>query len=122
MQLSNYTQGTYGKKDEVKFLSCTKLISRGAVGSSSARYGQHPLANTGNYVKEDVVGISVNGNRRNRLPVDQDELALAIKAKCEFITDTLYHRSRSFNVGEREVAITLQEAGYNEYEPGRWRV
>ena len=105
----------YQNKDMVKFAKCNKLISRGAIGSSSHRYSlldDFWIPNAGSYSSSDQVGISVNGARRGRLSFDKNEVLLAISAGVSFITDNEYNRNRSFNIGEREIANFLIEHGY----------
>lgn len=102
----------YKTKDAVKFSICTKLITRGSLGSSSHGYSLLPHANTGNYQPEDIVGISVNGKRYNRIPHDEEEIRLAASSQVRFVTDNRFHRNRSFNIGEREVADLLESLGY----------
>jgi len=122
MDLSSYVRGHYGKKDLAKFDICTKLISRGVDGSSSYRYSQHPLCNTGNYNESDIVGVSVNGKRKGRIGFDKNEIIKAYESGIKgFVTDCLFDRSREFNVGEREVALFLESLGYHEYkDTGKW--
>ncbi|MEA2112851.1 MAG: hypothetical protein U9P50_02675, partial [Patescibacteria group bacterium] len=81
MNISKFVSNKfYGQKDIKKFEDCSKLISMGAVGSSSHNYSKHPKANLSQYDKCDVVGISINGNRKNRVSIESfvDELNLAI--------------------------------------------
>ena len=106
---------SYENKDMVKFAGCNKLITRGAVGSSSHKYmfmNNKWDINTGDYTCDDIVGVSVNGNRANRLSFDSDEVYLAIEAGATIITDNNANRYRSFNVGERELAKFLIDWGY----------
>jgi hypothetical protein len=115
---------SYQYKDQVKFKPCTKLISRGAQGSSSYWYAQDPVrtlginvpVNADTYTKDDLVGISVNGNRHNRVAPDYDLIKKAADAGVRFVTDNSYHRNRPFNVGEREVAAFLTSLGYSNEE------
>lgn len=111
----------YQQKDATKFSKCNKLISRGP--GSSGYYARicKGQCNTGEYTETDVVGISVNGQRAGRLPVDRAEVLEAAKAGVTFITDTPYHRSRAYNIGERDVAMLLVSLGYEEIHPGKWR-
>lgn len=123
MDLSKYIiNAVHGAKDAVKFRRATKLISRGVPGSSSHAYSRHPQANTGEYSKEDIVGISVNGKRRNRIPPDFREILKAHQAGVKgFITDNVKDRNRPYNIGEREVAAFLKKLGYVEYKgKGLW--
>ena len=109
----------YNDKDKVKFAKCNKLISRGTVGSSSHKYQLGQILgipinniNVDSYESTDMVGISVNGARRGRLRFDKNLVDLAIEAKVTFITDNLYNRNRSFNIGEKEIADYLSSKGY----------
>ena len=118
VDISSYIVSPYGKKDRLKFLQCNKLISRGVEGSSSYSYSFHPLANTGKYSMEDCVGVSVNGNRRNRLPVDLAELHKAVEANCLIVT--FKDRMRPYNIGEREVATYLRKTHKEIERSGIW--
>jgi len=116
-QLSQIASGYYQQKDATKFRHCNVLIARGVVGSSSAKYAMHCImVNPGFYLQDDVVAVSVNGARAGRLPVDIYELLAATAAGVTIITDKASDRLRSFNVGEREVAAHLIEAGYAEVD------
>jgi len=102
----------YKNKDIEKFSICTKLISRGCIGSSSYRYSLLLVSNLTMY--NDIVGISVNGKRKNRLLPDFELMTLAMKFNVRFVTDNPYHRNRDYNIGEREVAKFLMEHSYVE--------
>ena len=113
----------YNDKDKVKFAKCNKLISRGAVGSSSHKYmlGQildieKSSINCGEYNEEDIVGVSVNGNRKGRITFDSDEVYKAIDAGSTIITDNEYDRNRPFNIGERELARFLASWKYGFFD------
>lgn len=101
-------------KDQAKADICTKFIGRGSSRSSTAAYALAfgELANCGSYSEDDIIFVSVEGNRRNRVPLDASELQLAIDARASFITDNSYHRERTYNIGERELADLLIQAGY----------
>lgn len=118
--LSNITK--YNKKDIEKFRCCNKLISRGVINSSSYLYAIccKGYVNTGIYIPTDYVGISVNGNRTNRIKIDETELFLALNAKATIITDSKFDRERPYNIGEREVANILLNNDYHEYLNGLW--
>jgi len=113
----------YFQKDVDKFSRATKLISRGSPSSSSAAYATAAgeLSNTGKYSASDIVGISAEGNRASRIAPDFEEINKAIQANASFITDIPKDRLRPYNVGEREVAQTLVDAGYKEVTPGFWK-
>ena len=119
---SSTRKSPYFQKDLKKFKDATKLISRGSGKSSSAAYADAAgaKANTGEYDSSDVVGISVEGARKNRIGPDYDEIQLAIDAGVTFITDNPGDRTRNYNVGEREIAAFLTENGYEETSPGKW--
>jgi len=105
----------YQLKDMQKFSNCNKLITRGALGSSSHKYRAMEDKwdiNTGHYNESDIVGISVNGNRPNRVKFDEAELLLAIEEGVTFVTDTEFDRSRPYNIGEREIAEFLTKYRY----------
>ena len=123
----------YNDKDKAKFMKCTKLISRGVTGSSSDKYAKGLILdidihniNVTTYTTDDIVGISVNGARANRVSFDRHLVDLAIKANVKyFITDNLYNRNRSFNVGEREVAeyLTANNYTFNDHvKGGYWSI
>lgn len=121
MQLPR-TNNPYWAKDQYKAAFANKFIGRGAAGSSTAVYAAglpREVVNCGEYVPTDVVFVSVNGARRNRVLFDRDEVMLAITAGAKIITDSARDRYRDFNVGERELAEFL---GENEYEElgGHW--
>lgn len=112
----------YAQKDLAKARTANKFIGRGSPASSTNRYRQASgdLANCGTYASGDVVFVSAEGARRQRLPIDVAELARAVQAGATFITDTLADRSRAYNVGEREVAAFLGAQGYQDDGQGRW--
>lgn len=115
MQLPK-TNNPYWTKDQGKASRANKFIGRGAVGSSTAIYAAglpREVVNCGEYVPTDVVFVSVNGARRNRVLFDRDEVMLAIEAGAAIITDSARDRYRDFNIGERELAEFLEA---NEYE------
>lgn len=113
----------YVNKDQNKANLATKFIGRGSDRSSTARYAADfgELANTGKYNKEDRVFISAEGNRAGRVPVDFNEIDLAMFSGATLITDDINSRNRDYNVGEREVADYLTSNNYVEVEPGIWR-
>lgn len=113
----------YLAKDQAKADRATKFIGRGSPRSSTNSYARcfGALANCGKYTADDVVFVSAEGMRNERVSPDPAELALAIIAGVTFITDTPYHRSRPFNIGERQVASFLSDNGYHEIAPGTWR-
>lgn len=112
----------YFSKDLAKALHATRFIGRGSTLSSTNKYMEAAgdLANCGNYSLADVVFVSAEGARRNRIEVNFEELALAIAARASFVTDVPFDRNRPYNIGERKVADFLSKNGYVEAKPGRW--
>jgi hypothetical protein len=110
------TKNQYTSKDQKKSDKATKFIGKGAAGSSTAEYEKAwgNLANSGEYNQTDVVFVSTNGNRPNRVLAQIAELSKAIKAKATVLTDTYEDRQKGFNVGEREVSAFLSENNYVE--------
>lgn len=113
----------YFSKDLAKTKNATKFIGRGSLASSTNKYKEaaKELANSGNYVKEDIVFVSAEGMRRFREEVNFDELQKAVDAGVTFITDNLYDRTRPYNVGERQVAAFLKKNGYSDNDSGIWK-
>lgn len=112
----------YARKDVQKARGATKFIGRGSPASSTNRYmlAAGDLANCGQYVAADVIFVSAEGARRGRVPVHYEELAKAAAAGATFVTDNVTDRTRSYNVGEREVAAFLRSQGYVDRDTGRW--
>lgn len=113
----------YFSKDLAKTKNATKFIGRGSLASSTNKYKEaaKELANSGNYVKEDIVFVSAEGMRRFREEVNFDELQKAVDAGVTFVTDNLYDRTRPYNVGERQVAAFLKKNGYSDDDSGIWK-
>lgn len=114
----------YLAKDQAKSDKANKFIGRGSKTSSTEAYRKSwdatGKANTGVYEESDVVFVSAEGNRKNRLEPDRIEINKALKARATIITDIPADRNRSYNVGEREVAAFLEQSSYVESEPGVW--
>lgn len=112
----------YAKKDVLKATNATKFIGRGSVASSTNKYrlAAGSLANCGKYSKEDIVFVSAEGARKNRIDIDIHELTLATNAGASFITDNFSDRNRPYNVGEREVEAFLISSGYRDDGAGYW--
>ena len=111
----------YQQKDMAKAERANKFIGIGAVGSSTEHYAENlpqELVNCGEYTDKDVVFISMNGNRRDRVsikhPILDREIQAAIDAGAAIVADNPYHRNRGFNVGERELEYRLKDCGYAE--------
>ena len=107
-------------KDQLKANLANKFIGQGSSLSSTNQYRKDYglMANTGDrmdYLPTDMVFISAEGNRRGRVGIDVNEIVKACEAEVKFITDTPYHRNRSYNIGEREVAALLEQQGYSEH-------
>lgn len=116
MQLPK-TNNPYWAKDQNKASQANKFIGVGAPGSSTAVYAAglpREVVNCGEYVPTDVVFVSVNGARRNRVLFDQLEVMLAIEAGAAIITDSAWDRYRDFNIGERELVEFLEANDYEE--------
>lgn len=111
-------------KDVAKSSIAGKFIGFGSENSSTDQYRKDwekvGLANTGNYTNQDIVFVSVNGNRKDRVTINdaqfKAELDAAINAKTAFVTDPKdYRESSKYNIGEIELADYLKSKGYNEY-------
>lgn len=123
IKLNGNTQ--YTAKDQAKADKATKFIGTGVKGSSTQQYAEDfgELANSGKYTKDDVVFVSVNGNRTNRVKPNFAEIDKAIAAEATLITDNQADRKREFNIGEREVAEYLLSKGYQETKGnGVWQL
>jgi len=102
----------YFEKDIVKFSICNKLIARGTRRSSSSIYANFKIANLGEYEATDIVGVSVNGARKERLTFDRNEIDKAIAVGVSFVLDNDRNCNRAFNIGEREIRRYLASRGY----------
>lgn len=120
-------KGIAGKvsKELVKVRQATQFIGQGAAGSSTAviaaAWGE--LANTGKYVKDDIVMMAANGNRRgNVIPIVNGQpnasyrlIIDAAKAGARFVIDKRSYRENSrYNSGEQLLAAYLMKIGYEE--------
>lgn len=118
----------YAQKDQAKSDLATQFIGYGLPSTSTAAYRRAwgDRANTGVYTSADKVFVSVNGDRAGRVSIHGDgtasDVAKAIKAGAEIITDNAYDRARQFNVGERELATFIASKGYVESpkDSGHW--
>ncbi len=123
---------SYLNKDIAKFSPCNKLITRGVTGSSSDKYRYtNPFGiaqqdiNSLNFNSDDIVGVSVNGKRKSRLCFDSELVTKALLAGASIVTDNNYHRNRTFNIGERELAQMLMtyNVSYSENNTmGVWKL
>lgn len=124
IQLTMSRSTKYGLKDQRKSDKATQFIGLGSKGSSTNRYriDWKKKANTGVYTEDDVIFVSINGERTNGIKLEaiKSLLDLAIAAGAIFITDRPIDRNRDYNIGERELAEYLDKNGYTETEEGRW--
>lgn len=108
----------YHAKDQKKSSMATQYIGLGNAGSSTDVYRQDwgDKANTGVYISEDKIFISINGDKPHRVKFDaiKQYVDAGIAVNATFITDIPYHRNRAYNIGEREVADYLTANGYVE--------
>ena len=115
-------------KELNKYNASTQAIADGRRNSTADfinRFFGSNLSNTGKYNKDDVVFISTNGNRTDRvIPVINGELQgayknidLAIAAGASFVADTENHlkKTSKYNVGEIDIANYLESKGYKRY-------
>lgn len=116
------TSNPYFAKDLEKARHATKFIGRGSALSSTNKYMQAAgdLANCRRYEASDIIFVSAEGARKNRLEVDFEELARAVREGVTFVTDIAYDRNRPYNVGERTVATYLSDFGYRDNGKGYW--
>jgi hypothetical protein len=124
LDLSGSTKkGNYFGKDNEKASRANKFIGRGSDQSSTNAYAVAAgnKANTGDYDSSDVVFVSAEGARANRIAPDFDELKRAADKGVKFITDKKADRERTYNVGEREVELFLKYSGYKEESDGVWK-
>lgn len=123
LDLSTSTKQTaWFAKDQAKARQASKFIGRGSLQSSTNAYriALGTRANTGSYASSDIVFISAEGARRNRVAPNFAEIGLAITARATFVTDAPADRMRAYNCGEREVAEFLLRHHYRETRPGWW--
>jgi len=107
------------KKAPVKASVANKYIGFGVAGSSTAAYAEEIAHNGGDvnvddYTTDNVVFVSINGNRPWAEPMQEKTIELARHALLHgavLITDNEYHRNRKYNNGERLLAEALLDAG-----------
>ena len=97
------------------------MICYWVVGSSTFKYQStiyKEIVNLHNYNHWDVVGISINGSRSNRMGIEfyKDELNLLSWKDVTIIVDWKYDRERSYNVWEREVVEYLKSIWFTEVD------
>ena len=126
----------YLEKERVKTRIATQFIGEGAKNSSTDRYREMyeglQVANTGKYTSKDIIYVSSNGRRNNRVnPVvngklqgEYNNIDIAIKAGATIVMDTLDHinKTKNYNIGEVALAKYLESKGYNRVgETGEWK-
>ncbi len=122
------TDNSHRGKDETKFNKLgglTKFIGFGPGSTGAYAKTLAAIANQETYTADDIVGVSVNGKRSDRVPVrgtDVERLVrLACAAGATIIADEEKNRT-DYNVGERELAELLRELGYSDTNgDGVWR-
>lgn len=109
---------SYRTKDKIKFSNCTHIITRGAPGSSSDMYtkpkktlGLDLIVNASTYKAGDIVGVSVNGRRANRVSFDKDLVKTAIDSGALIVADSYENAHRPYNIGEQELLEYLAQLG-----------
>lgn len=117
------TTNPYFSKDLQKSAKANKFIGIGSAASSTNKYmvAAGDLANCGIYTSDDVVFVSSEGMRKGRVNPNFEELSKAVAARVTFVMDDEYNRSRSYNLGERQVAEFLQKSGYVDTGKGIWK-
>ena len=115
----------YLAKDQAKSDRATKFIGRGSSRSSTHRYmlawGKLANCKAREYTRKDIVFISAEGNRLERVSPPWISIQTAMREGVTFITDIQADRERPYNIGERQVAEFLEVGGYVEVTPGTWK-
>ena len=120
------TAKKYTAKEQVKTKIATQFIGEGAIKSSTENYrkmyAKKDLSNTGRYSPSDVVFVSSNGKREERVnPVENGKLQgeyknidKAIAARAVLVMDDYDHlvKSKWYNIGELELAKYVKSKGY----------
>ena len=104
--------------DNVKGAFADKVIVNGSEGSVQSTYKEQAgeLANTGEYSSSDVVLISSENNRQNRLPVNESEVLKAAAEGATIIQDDLGRFNTIGHGGEQEVySLMSKQEGYQYY-------
>jgi len=123
-------------KEIFKIKQATQFIGTGKGNDSTTQrmenlYSKYKLANTGKYTKDDLIYVSSNGKRNNRVsPVIDNKLNdvyknidKAIEAKSRFIMDTAQHitNTKEYNLGEVALAEYLRNHNYErDDKTGIW--
>ncbi len=105
-------------KSVAKASIATKYIGYGGGSTGQYRTDTKCYANTGNYTKNDVIFLSVNGNvNALNLEKTKQELAIAIKSGSTIIKDNETYLSTSiYNKGERLISAHLLQNDYHYSE------
>jgi|GEM_PF-3554187 len=106
-------------KAPAKAAFSNKFIGFGVPGSSTAAYAAEiarsgVAVNVENYTCDDVVFVSINGNRAGAAPMQEQTIELARRALLQgavLLTDDEHHRNRAYNTGERLLSEDLLAAG-----------
>ena len=103
-----------------KFRVCTQVMSYGCSGSSSAYYASDEFQSMFKPLNEigakSIVGLSTNGSRPDRVTFPVEQLEWLKSVGCRLVTDNYRHRSRPYNIGEREIAEWLTKNGYADQD------
>lgn len=103
-----------------KFRGCTHVMSYGCSGSSSAYYASDEFQSMFKPLNaidaKSIVGLSTNGSRPDRVTFPVEQLEWLKNVGCRLVTDNYRHRSRPYNIGEREIAEWLTKNGYADQE------
>ena len=110
---------SYRDKDMAKAAVSTQFIGQGAGSTGEYLRTLGLPSNTGIYTSADTVFVSCNGNRKGRFrPVingqPQGAYALMMPALirgARIVMDNTFHRTRTYNSGEREVYDYLISQG-----------
>jgi hypothetical protein len=127
------------EKEQVKSKVATQYIGEGASNSSTDKYDklyrEYKASNTGVYTQSDIVWVSSNGTRDNRInPIINGVLQgvytnidAAVKAGASIIMDTEEHvketntKGRKFqNIGELALEEYMKTLDYTRDEKGLW--
>jgi hypothetical protein len=119
MNLTGKSGNPYAHKDIAKAKAAKWFCGRGSPQSSTEHYRRQAVeqgvANCPEqWAKNDVVFLSVEGARSNRVLINVAILIQGATIGVRWITDNAYHRARGHNIGEREAARLLKELGYVE--------
>ena len=105
---------SHGAKDQAKAEKATCFLGEGSSKSSTNTYQKICRDYIKNeYSTDDIVFISVEGNRSNRLPLNEHKVLAVINAEAMIICDNTYNRERLYNIGERELYRLLM---INKYQ------